>query len=101
LIAARRRSRALQRGDYRPIVASGDLLLYVRQHGDERMLIGLNLGREDAVVAFPDRQLRGEIVVSSAGDRDGEKVEGELGLRGDEGVVLSLASGAVVPRSLG
>jgi alpha-glucosidase len=101
LIIARRRSPALQQGDYQPIVASGDLLLYVRQHGDERMLISLNLGREAAVVAFPDRELRGEIVVSSAGDRDGEKVEGELGLRGDEGIVVSLASGAVVPRSLG
>ncbi|HKA62190.1 MAG TPA: alpha-amylase family glycosyl hydrolase [Methylomirabilota bacterium] len=101
LIAARRHSVALQRGDYRPIVASGDLLVYVRQHANERMLVGLNLGRDAAVVKFPDRQVRGEIIVSSAADRDGQKVEGELSLRGDEGVVVSLTPGVVVPRSLG
>ena len=100
LIAARRRWPALQRGDYRPIVARGDLLLYVRQHADERMLVGLNLGRDATAVSFPDRQLRGEIVVSSGGDRDGEKVDGDLTLRGDEGIVLALAPDAVVPASL-
>jgi alpha-glucosidase len=100
LIAVRRRSPSLLIGAYRPIVASGDLLLYVRQQASERALVCLNLGRDATVVAFPDRQLRGEIVVSSAADRDGEAVEGDITLRGNEGVVLTLAPAAVVPRSL-
>jgi alpha-glucosidase len=100
LIAARRRSAALRVGRYRPIVASGDLLLFVREHERERALIGLNLGREAIALRFPGRQLRGEIVVSSAGDRDGAPVTGDITLLGDEGIVMMLAPDAVVPPSI-
>ncbi|HEX7786227.1 MAG TPA: alpha-amylase family glycosyl hydrolase [Methylomirabilota bacterium] len=100
LITARRRSPALLVGGYRPIEASGDLLLYVRQHERDRALVGLNLGREAAALKFSEGRLRGHIVVSSAADRDGETVESELSLRGDEGVLVSLAPDAIVPRSL-
>ena len=62
LIAVRRRSPSLVVGGYRPMEAGGDLLLYVREHESERTLVGLNLGRDTTVVAFPDRQLRGRIV---------------------------------------
>ncbi len=96
----RRRSPSLRVGHYRPIVASGDLLVFVREHESERTLIALNLGREAIALSFPDRQLRGEILVSSAGDRDGELVMGELTLRADEGVVMRLAPDAVVPPSI-
>ena len=100
LVAARRRSPALLVGDYRPIEASGDLLLYVREHEEERTLVGLNLGRDATAVKFSDGRLRGRIVVSSGADRDGETVQGELSLRGDEGILVSLAPDAIVPRSL-
>ena len=43
LIEARRHSQALRRGLYRPIPSKGDLLLYVREFGSERMLMALNL----------------------------------------------------------
>jgi hypothetical protein len=52
----------------------------------------LNLGGEAIAVRFPDQQLRGEIVVSSAGDRDGEVVTGDITLGGHEGVVMALPS---------
>ena len=97
LIAVRRRSPSLLVGHYRPMVASGDLLLFVREYGSERTLIGLNLGGEAIAVRFPDRQLRGEIVVSSAGDRDGAVVTGDIRLGGHEGVVVALAPDVVVP----
>ena len=100
LIAARRRSPSLRVGHYRPIVASGDLLLFVREHESERTLIGLNLGGEAIPVSFPDQELRGEIVVSSAGDRDGAVVTGDITLCGNEGVVMALAPDVVVPRSI-
>ena len=100
LIAVRRRSPSLVVGGYRPIEAGGDLLVYVRQHESERALVALNLGRDATVVKFPEGQLRGRIVVSSGADRDGEPVEGDLLLDGDEGLVVSLAPEVVVPRSL-
>ena len=100
LIAVRRRSPSLRVGAYRPIVASGDLLLYVRERPGERMLIGLNLGGEAIPVAFPGGGLRGEILVSSAADRDGEIGQGTITLRGNEGVVIKLAPDVTVPRSI-
>ena len=100
LIAVRRRSPSLRVGAYRPIVASGDLLLYVREGQGERMLIGLNLGGEGIPVAFPGGGLLGEILVSSAADRDGEIGQGTIMLRGNEGVVIKLAPDATVPRSI-
>ena len=98
LIAVRRRSPSLLVGHYRPIVTNGDLLLFVREHERERTLIALNLGGEALTVRFTDQQLRGDIVVSSAGNRDGEVVKGDITLGGHEGVVMTLAPDVVVPR---
>ena len=100
LIGARRRSPALRVGAYRPIVASGDLLLFVREAPGERMLVALNLGDGTLPVAFPDRHLCGEIVVSSGADRDGSVSQGEIVLRGNEGVVMTLGPDVVIPRSV-
>ena len=100
LIAVRRRSPSLRVGHYRPIVASGNLLVFVREHESERTLIGLNLGGEAIALRFPDRQLRGEILVSSAGDREGVLVTGDITLRGNEGVVMTLAPEVPVPPSI-
>ena len=100
LIAVRRRSLSLQVGRYQAIVASGDLLVFLREHARERTVIALNLGREVAPLSFAGRQLRGEVLVSSAGDRDGELVMGELTLQADEGIVMRLAPDAVVPPSI-
>jgi alpha-glucosidase len=91
LIAVRRRSPSLLLGRYEPIEASGDLLLYVREHQAERTLIALNLGVNAMAVTLPDRLLRGTTLVSSGGDRDGAVVTGALTLRGHEGVVVALA----------
>jgi alpha-glucosidase len=100
LIAARRRLPSLRLGHYRPIVASGDLLLYVRECPGERTLVGLNLGGHPVPVTFPGGGLRGEVLVSSGVDRDGATSQGEITLRGDEGLVVALAPDAVVPPSV-
>jgi alpha-glucosidase len=101
LIAVRRRLPSLRVGHYRPIMATGDLLVFVREHERERILIGLNLGEEAIAVSLSDQQLRGEIVVSSGRDREGEVVTDRISLRGNEGVVIELAPDAIVPRSIG
>ena len=96
LIALRRRSPSLRMGRYRPIVATGDLLLFVREHESERTLIGLNLGGEATEIRLTDQQPRGQILVSSAGDRDGAVVTGTVTLRGHEGLVMALAPDVVL-----
>ena len=76
-------------GHYRPIVANGDLLLFVREHETERILVGLNLGGDTI-----------ELVVSSTGDRNGTAVHGEITLRANEGVVMTLGPDVMVPRCI-
>jgi alpha-glucosidase len=84
LLALRRESAALRGGDYeRPPEARDGVLTYVRRDGDERKLVALNLTSEER--ALP---AAGTIIASTALDRDGERVGGELRLRPDEGVVV-------------
>ena len=99
LIAARRQRRSLQVGGYRPIRAAGDLLLFARESPGERTLVGLNFGGEPVTVKLA-QGLRGEVLASSGGDRDRTVVEGELALRGNEGIVIALAPEIEVPRSV-
>jgi alpha-glucosidase len=100
LIAARKARPSLQLGDHRPIIAGGDLLLFVRTHSGERTLVALNLGEEAAAVEFRSGMLVGRVLVSCFGDRDGEAVGRGIDLRGDEGLVIELAADANVPRSV-
>ena len=89
LIATRREQPALALGSYRPIAAQGDLLLYEREHGGDRILVALNLGSDPASVSFP-QPLQGRVLVSCFADRDGEAVTGDIELRPDEGLVIKL-----------
>ena len=96
LIALRRSRKALVQGSYRPIAASGDLLLFVRGNGRERLLVALNMGKDP--VSLPSKGLTGSLLLSSGADREGESVSGALDLRPHEGAVIDLAEGA--PSSL-
>jgi alpha-glucosidase len=65
LIELRREHRALQLGSYRRIIATDELLLYLREDRGEKLLIGLNMTHESASVGFPKGLLRGEILLST------------------------------------
>ena len=95
LIELRRRHEALQIGSYRPITAANELLLFVREHGGEKLLIALNMGQES--IGFANELLRGEILLSSFCDRDSELIDGNVNLRSDEGTIIKLAADAIVP----
>ena len=100
LIATRKARLSLQLGAYQPIVAGGDLLLFVRAHSNERMLMALNLGADAAAVEFRAGRLAGRVLVSALGDRDGEAVERSIDLRGNEGLVIELSPEIDVPASV-
>ena len=91
LIALRKAHPAFQLGSYRPIVASGDLLLYVRELSDSRIFVALNLGAEPAVVSFPQEAISGSLRLSTYGDRENEHVSGDLALRAHEGIIVELS----------
>jgi len=92
LIALRRKLPALQSGDYLPIAAEGDLLLYRRQSEAAAVVIALNLGAEPVSIKSDAAGLNGEILLSTFLDRQGEKIQGALDLRGDEGVIIGASS---------
>src|SRR6204780_966892 len=88
LIELRRQCSPLVSGDYIPIAAQGDLLLYRRQQEDKAVVIALNLGAEPVSMASDAAGLGGEILLSTMLDRKGERIEGTLDLRGNEGVII-------------
>ena len=80
--------------------AAGDLLLFVRRHEDERTLVALNFGSEPLAASFTARALQGQILMSTLSDRAGETVNGEVSLRPHEGLMIDVAVGSEVPRSI-
>ncbi len=91
LIALRRERSELACGGYQPIAMTGDLLAYIRNLGDRRLLIALNLGAEPHAVLFPAIEADpGRLLLSTHLDRQGEKITGEVNLRGNEGVLIEL-----------
>ena len=78
----------LRSGDYVPIAADGDLLLYRRECEGSSVVIALNLGAEPVSIASEHAGLTGEILLSTSLDRHSETIEGALDLRGNEGVII-------------
>jgi alpha-glucosidase len=89
LIGLRRKLPQLVSGDYAPIAAEGELLLYRRRSEGKAVVVALNLGDEPVSIASDAIGLGGEILLSTFLDREGEKVQGTLDLRGDEGVIIA------------
>jgi alpha-glucosidase len=90
LLSLRRTTSALVLGSYQPLAAAGDLLLFVRQHERQRILVALNLGEEPSLVASEPQSRRGRLLLSSFLDRDQEAIDGAITLRPHEGVILGL-----------
>jgi alpha-glucosidase len=93
LIEFRRKHVALTEGSYKPLKASGDLLLFCRELRDERLLIALNMGPEPIAVSFPDKRLSGRVLLSSFLDREEEEVLASIALRGNEGLLMKMDVG--------
>jgi alpha-glucosidase len=90
LIDFRRNHVALAEGSYKPLMASGELLLFCRELRAERVLIALNMGSEPIAVSFPDKRSSGRVLLSSFADREGEEVRASFDLRGNEGLLLKV-----------
>jgi alpha-glucosidase len=91
LIALRRQHPALQVGGYRPVAADGDVLAFVREAGEERILVALNMGPEPTALAFPQPIAAGRLLLSTFLDRADERIADRVDLRGNEGLVIELS----------
>ena len=71
LLALRRERAALNQGAWQPVRVHGDVLVYARVHGDERLLVVLNFGA--AAAALPEGVLPepARLLLSTAPERRG------------------------------
>lgn len=90
LIALRRTEAALNLGAYRPVMETEELLLYVRQAEDRRILVALNCTGKPITVPPAAHPSGGTIMLSTALDREGEPCGDRLDLRANEGIVVGL-----------
>jgi alpha-glucosidase len=88
LIALRSKLPQLVTGAYEPVAAQGDILLYRRRGDGDAVVIALNLGAEPVSVTSSSIGFDNEILLSTFLDREGEKLDGALDLRGNEGVII-------------
>jgi alpha-glucosidase len=88
LIALRKQLPQLVTGSYEPVAAQGDILIYRRVGAVGAIVIALNLGTEPVSISSSSIGFGHEILLSTFLDRQGERIEGALDLRANEGAVL-------------
>jgi alpha-glucosidase len=88
LIALRKQLPQLMTGGYEPVVAQGDVLLYRRGGEGGAIVVALNLGAEPVSISSSSIGFGREILLSTLMDRHGERIEGTLDLRANEGAIL-------------
>ncbi|WP_299821325.1 alpha-amylase family glycosyl hydrolase [uncultured Pontibacter sp.] len=91
LIRLRQAEPALHIGDYIPVQAKSPLLAYIRQHDSKRILIVLNLSHKPCMFRPQHERYKGTIVLGTASERENSKVDGNISLSGDEGIVVVLS----------
>jgi alpha-glucosidase len=90
LIDLRRLEPALSVGEFAPLPAADDLLAYVRNVQDRRLLILLNLGSIPRHFNLLDLKCSARLMLSTHLDRDRETLHDIIKLRGDEGLIIEL-----------
>ena len=85
LLALRRAHPALALGEVTVLAMEGDVLAYERRHGDDHLLVALNLGHEAAAATLPAGDWA-PLLSTLAGLP--APASGALALRPDEGVIL-------------
>jgi alpha-glucosidase len=93
LIGLRKKCPPLVIGSYVPTAAQGDLLLYRREAAGQSVIVALNLGPDPVEIITSALFFDGEILLSTCLDRAGEKLQGALDLRGNEGVIIAKRAG--------
>jgi alpha-glucosidase len=90
LIQLRRSHLALSIGDFQNLHTEGELLVYERLHGGERLLVALNFGREPHPLPLSGDETHARVLLSTGLDRASGGVVAPT-LEANEGVVLAVS----------
>jgi alpha-glucosidase len=93
LIELRRAEPAIALGEYYPVNARGQVVAFVRERAGRRFLVALNLSRERGLLGPEDEEWRGEVVLSTGPKRSRARIDGEVRLAANEGVIVALERG--------
>lgn len=86
LIQIRRAQPALTIGRYQTLEAPDDTFVYLRDHGEEKIVVMLSFTDEPRTVTLAQP---GTILISTGLDRSGQ-ISGDVRLNGNEGIVVKL-----------
>lgn len=90
LVALRKREPALQTGKFTPVFSDQQLFAFIRENDRDRFLVILNLSHRPAYLRSGPDEFSGEILVSTEAERIGLRIENNLLLSGDEGLIARL-----------
>jgi alpha-glucosidase len=90
LLRLRSSDEALMVGAYQSLAADDAILAYERRAEGSRIVVGLNFSHEDAALDLGGVAAAGDLLLSTALDREGEISLAPLRLRADEGVVVRI-----------
>lgn len=90
LISLRKRQPALQTGKYTPVYSDKQLIAFIRENDTDRFLVVLNLSHRPGYLRPKNEAFEGEIIVSTETERIGLRIENNLLLSGDEGLIVRL-----------
>ena len=89
LVALRRALPALHIGSYRSVACEPDsVFAYLREHGDERILVVLQFGAEPCAIDAAMVGAQGQVLVSTYLDRAGSIALERIQLRAHEGLII-------------
>ncbi|KAA9345532.1 alpha-amylase family glycosyl hydrolase [Adhaeribacter soli] len=91
LIMLRQNEPALRIGSYTPVYADKQIISYVREAGDTRFLILLNLSHRPSYFKPPHFKFSGTIEVATITEWEGNIVTDWVNLAGDEGIIVRLS----------
>lgn len=85
LLSLRRQYPALAIGNFEFVKSSEDVLVYERQHGDERVVIALNLSEQSQPLSLPRNTSIAQVLLSTSASRRFDAT-----LAANEGLILQL-----------
>ncbi len=90
LIRLRQTEPALMYGRYIPVHADQQMIAYIREAGETRFLIVLNLSHRPCYFRSGSTPLEGTIEIATTLELEGTSVGNDINLSGDEGIIVRL-----------
>jgi alpha-glucosidase len=91
LIELRKSEKALHQGLYTPVHATGNILTYIREADDQKLLIALNMGNKSTRFTPTNIVIKGKVELSTHPESEGKQIKDTLALKANEGQIIRLA----------